>query len=133
MKELKHDNESYIITIRRKGDEPAAHKISSSAPRMATRTYESEPAGRTSVLRDPQIEYESLSSDGTEITAPLPGIIVAVKVKAGDIVREGQEVAVLEAMKMENSIESPRSGTVLSISVSVGDTVKEGTVLIIIA
>ncbi len=65
----------------------------------------------------------------TEISAPLPGIIVDIKVKAGDTVREGQELAVLEAMKMENSIESTKAGTVRSISVSPGDTVSEGTII----
>ncbi len=124
MKELKHDSESYIITIRRKGHQsPVAQTITSTASLI-----------KPTVLRDPQVEYESGSSstETTEIIAPLPGIIVAINVKVGDIVREGQELAVLEAMKMENSIESPRSGTVRSIHVSTGDTVSEGKVIITI-
>ncbi len=129
MNELKHDSESYIITIRRKGQQAAAAQTiaPSAAPRMKPMVHEHE----SSDLNEPQAPYSAASGGApTKITAPLPGIIVALKVNVGDIVNEGQELAVLEAMKMENSIESPRSGTVRSIDVSLGATVSEGKVLI---
>ena len=72
------------------------------------------------------------SAASRTITSPLPGVILSINVKVGDTVIPGQEIAVLEAMKMENSIESTTSGTVTSIHVSKGDTVKEGVVLITI-
>lgn len=70
----------------------------------------------------------AVSKDGT-IKAPLPGVMVSVKVKAGDIVETGSELAVLEAMKMENTIESEYEGTVTEVYVSKGDSVLEGTPL----
>ena len=60
---------------------------------------------------------------GKAVTAPLPGNIVGISVKVGDTVKAGQQVAVLEAMKMENTIESPVAGTVTAIHVNVGDSV----------
>ncbi len=69
---------------------------------------------------------------GDVITSPLSGIIVGVPVKVGDIVKEGQEVAVLEAMKMENSIEATSGGTVTAVHVKEGDTVPEGAAIVTI-
>jgi biotin carboxyl carrier protein len=61
------------------------------------------------------------------------GIVFKLKVKVGDKVTKNQEVAVLEAMKMENSIVSPCDGTVTSIAVKEQDSVTEGQVLMTIA
>ena len=69
---------------------------------------------------------------GKPVNSPLPGVIVGVKVKVGDSVKEGQVVAVLEAMKMENEIQTECAGTVLSINVSQGDSVLEGAPIVTI-
>jgi glutaconyl-CoA/methylmalonyl-CoA decarboxylase subunit gamma len=66
------------------------------------------------------------------IKSPLPGTILEIYVKVGDIVSVGQKLLVLEAMKMENSIDSDKDGKVLSISVNKGDSVMEGDVIITI-
>lgn len=70
---------------------------------------------------------------GKAVTSPLPGVIIAVKVNVGDTVKVGQEVAVLEAMKMENSIEADCAGTVTAIHVAKGDSVLEGASIVTIA
>ena len=67
-----------------------------------------------------------------KVVAPLPGRVVAVKVKAGDAVAAGQEVVVLEAMKMENSITSDYAGTVVEVLVAEGDNVASDAVLVTI-
>ena len=69
---------------------------------------------------------------GKAVTSPLPGVIIAVKVNVGDTVKAGQEVAVLEAMKMENSIEATHDGTVTAINVAKGDSVLEGAPIVTI-
>jgi glutaconyl-CoA/methylmalonyl-CoA decarboxylase subunit gamma len=66
------------------------------------------------------------------VRSPLPGIILEMHVKVGDMVKTGQKLLTLEAMKMENSIDSDKDGKVLSINVSKGDAVMEGDVLITI-
>lgn len=70
-------------------------------------------------------------SDGV-ITAPMQGTIVKVRVKAGDSVREGDAICVLEAMKMENEVSTPNSGEVVDLRVQAGDTVAPGQVIAIV-
>ncbi|NMW22239.1 MAG: biotin attachment protein [Chlorobiaceae bacterium] len=72
------------------------------------------------------------SSPGTPVVAVMPGNIHSISVKVGDEVKEGEEVAVIEAMKMENQIKSPCSGRALTISVDQGATVAIGDVLMTI-
>jgi len=73
------------------------------------------------------------SADGTErVTAPMQGTIVKAAVKAGDVVKAGDLLIVLEAMKMENHINSPRDGTIAEVNVKAGQNVETGTVLIVV-
>jgi biotin carboxyl carrier protein len=69
---------------------------------------------------------------GNAVKAPLPGTINAINVKVGDTVAVGDIVIVLEAMKMQNNIESEYAGTVTSITVNQGDSVMEGAVMMTI-
>ena len=69
---------------------------------------------------------------GNPVKAPLPGTVTEIKVQVGQQVNVGDIVLVLEAMKMQNNIESEFSGTVTSITVKQGETVMEGTVLMTI-
>lgn len=70
------------------------------------------------------------TAGSVKIEAPMPGTVLKMNVKVGDTVSEGQAVAVLEAMKMENDIVAPSAGTVASVNVSVGDSVNSGDVLV---
>lgn len=72
------------------------------------------------------------SGSGKPINSPLPGVIVGIKVKVGDKVKAGQVVAMLEAMKMENEIQSEYDGIVLSVNVSQGDSILEGAPIVTI-
>ena len=69
---------------------------------------------------------------GEAVNAPMPGNILKVNVKAGDAVKEGQVLVVLEAMKMENEIMAPKAGTVTQVLVSKGSTVDTGAPLVVI-
>ena len=70
---------------------------------------------------------------GNSVNAPMPGLILKVLVKTGDKVAVGQKVAVMEAMKMENDINTTIAGTVAEIRVAEGANVKEHDPLIVIA
>lgn len=70
---------------------------------------------------------------GVTVNSPLPGVILEVSVKEGDVVKKGQKVMLLEAMKMENVIEATADGTVTSIKVNKGDSILEGAPLLTIA
>ena len=69
---------------------------------------------------------------GEQVTSPMPGNILAVNVAAGDTVRKGQVLMILEAMKMENEIMCPCDGKIVSVSVTKGATVESGTLLCVI-
>ena len=69
---------------------------------------------------------------GESVKAPMPGNILRVAVKAGDTVKEGQLLCVLEAMKMENEIYAPCAGTVSAVPVAKGSTVNTGDLLVAI-
>jgi len=86
------------------------------------------PAGSPAVSAKSKPAVQAGSSK--VLTAPLPGVIVAVLVKPGDAISHGQELCTLEAMKMKNAIKSNREGTVESIEVNVGDQVGHGQVLL---
>ena len=72
------------------------------------------------------------AGSGKPINSPLPGVIVGIKVKVGDKVKAGQVVAMLEAMKMENEIQSEYDGVVVSVNVSQGDSILEGAPIVTI-
>ena len=66
------------------------------------------------------------------VKSPLPGVILDIKVNVGDAVKKGQTIIILEAMKMENSINADKDGKIAAINVSKGESVLEGTDLVII-
>lgn len=70
---------------------------------------------------------------GEPVNAPMPGNILRVEVKQGDVIKAGQLLVVLEAMKMENEILAPKDGTVAQVVVSKGSTVETGSPLIVLA
>jgi biotin carboxyl carrier protein len=67
---------------------------------------------------------------GTTLSAPMPGVILEVGVQIGDAVKRGQQVAVLEAMKMKNSIKSPRDGVIADVCIAAGQAVGHGDALV---
>jgi biotin carboxyl carrier protein len=69
------------------------------------------------------------ASAASAITAPIPGVIIAVAVQAGATVRAGEELCTLEAMKMNNTIRAPRDGRISGVAVSVGQSVRQRQVL----
>lgn len=68
--------------------------------------------------------------DAHPVTAPLPGNIMEIKVKPGDIIEKGQLLMIMEAMKMENQVLADRKGVVENISVQPGDAVLQGDILL---
>jgi biotin carboxyl carrier protein len=64
------------------------------------------------------------------IKAPMPGLIIDLKIKPGDAVKAGDPLLILEAMKMENILKAPGDGTVKNVKVKKGDSVEKGQVMI---
>ena len=70
---------------------------------------------------------------GERVNAPMPGNILKIAVNAGDKVKAGQILVILEAMKMENEIVAPKAGTVAQVVVKVGEKVDTGATLVVLA
>lgn len=74
----------------------------------------------------------AIPANATKVSAPMPGKIVAVKVAVGQTIKEGDLVAVLEAMKMENEVFAPQGGTIASVNVTTGAMVETNDVIVTI-
>ena len=86
---------------------------------------------RYSFTRAAAFAWESKdATGGNQIIAPMPGRIVLVKTKAGDVVEQGQELLVMEAMKMELALKAPRAGTIESVNAMQGEFVEADAVLV---
>lgn len=109
---------SYTATIRPLSTLPQRTLATPSSPTMAT----PRPL--------PPSAHSSGSSAVDHIITPLPGLVAAVLVEVGQLVEVGTPLAVVEAMKMENSVPSPRSGTVLEVLVVVGQELAVGDALV---
>lgn len=118
------NDQRYEVTVEEKGcviSGVVADPISVTAPVPANQA-----------VAPPAIPPLSKESASGNITAPMPSKVVAVNVKAGNQVKKGQVLLVLEAMKMENEIIAPAAGTVKEVHVSEGSNVNVGEPLITI-
>ena len=75
-------------------------------------------------------QYEAVASADASVRSPLPGKIIDLRVKAGDMVSKGQPLLVLEAMKMEHTLTAPADGKIKSVRYAVGEQVAEGADLV---
>ena len=81
----------------------------------------------------PAAAPRKVAAGANSVTAPLPGSVIAVKVKAGDAVKAGQQLLIIEAMKMENEVLAPADGTVSAVHVAAGQAVQQGDALVDLA
>ena len=109
---------------------PAPQATFTAAPAVTPQA--TAPAPQTAAQATQTATASAPQGKGEVVTAPLPGVILDIKVKVGDVVKAGQTVAVLEAMKMENEIEATASGTVTAVNAGKGDSVLEGAAIITI-
>lgn len=80
----------------------------------------------------PVVSRPVVAATAGALRSPLPGVILDVKCKVGDTVKRGQTIIILEAMKMENSINADRDGSIIEIKVNKGDSVLESAELVVI-
>ena len=99
---------------------PVAAPAPQAAPVPAAQPVAAAPAAAT------------VAGNGTQIKAPMPGTILSVNVSAGQSVKSGDTLMILEAMKMENEILAPEDGVVSSVAINAGATVNSGDLLVVI-
>lgn len=144
---MKINGNDYAVTIKNMEDNVAEVEVNGSlykvdvegvqAPRVVKTPKivpaSTAPSGSTAkVTAEMSSPAATASVVGGNIKSPLPGTILDVMVREGDVVKIGQRLMLLEAMKMENNIDADRDGKVIAIKVRKGDSVLEGDVLITI-
>jgi glutaconyl-CoA/methylmalonyl-CoA decarboxylase subunit gamma len=138
---LKINDNSYDIEIKKAGDAQVDVEVNGNSYNVEVTHAMKEVKTPVIVINPtvPSTDYHpstaktnSPAPKGGTFTAPLPGNIIDVLIKEGDYVTMGQRVIVLEAMKMENNIDSDKEGKVVSVKVQKGDSVMEGDPLIVI-
>jgi biotin carboxyl carrier protein len=106
------------------------------SPAAATETAPQPAAPRAAAAPRPAATPRGASPSpcadgtGTTVSAPIPGVIISIAVKPGDKVSKGQELCVLEAMKMKNAIRANRDGQIGTVHAAVGQSVQKGFVLV---
>ena len=110
----------YKVTVNGTAYEIELEELTGAAPAAATAAPVPPPAPAAA------------PAGGEQVTSPMPGTILAINVAAGDTVKRGQVLMVLEAMKMENEIMCPCDGKVVSVNTSKGSSVESGTLLCVI-
>lgn len=106
---------------------------SSSAPRAAAPVKKAAPkaAPAKKVAPAKKAPAAAVPAGANTVTAPMPGTVLSINVAEGDVVKNGQVLLILEAMKMENEIMAPADGTIASIQIASGASVSSGDVLIV--
>ncbi len=116
------NGQEYTVELKELGRKPMTMTSSASAPAPAAPAKTPERATAAAAPRS--------GGDSQSVQAPLPGLIIDIMVNENDSVKAGQNLLLMEAMKMENQIPAPYDGTVKCIHVKKGDSVSEGDVLI---
>ena len=120
---------NYTITVNGKVYEVTVEEGFSGQTQNAAAPV-SAPAAPSSAPKAPAAPaLQAAAAGAITVSAPMPGKILDVRVSAGQAVKRGDVLMILEAMKMENEIVSPQDGTVASIQVSVGSAVEAGDTL----
>lgn len=119
------NGKSYEIEVEalKEGEAKAAASFAK-APVAAAPSVKAAPAAPAA-----KASAAPVSGGAGSVSAPMPGTILRVNKAAGDAVKAGEAVVVLEAMKMENDISSPKDGVIKAIAVNKGDTVASGQFL----
>ena len=112
----------YRVTVNGTAYEIELEELTGAAPAPAAATAAPAPAPAPAAA----------PAGGEQVTSPMPGTILSINVAAGDTVKRGQVLMVLEAMKMENEIMCPCDGKIASVNTSKGASVEYGTLLCVI-
>ena len=133
-----YDMKRFNVTVNGKAYDVAVEEVEGNTPvaPIPASAPSAQPAPQVATpvepVKAPAQDTSTVAGEGTKIDAPMPGTILDVKVSVGDMVKRGQAVVVLEAMKMENDIVATCDGKITSILVNKGDTVNSSDPLVTI-
>ena len=123
------EGKTALLTVNDIPYEVEVEGLTTNPTRMSTKPTIQQPVMQSEV---PVTKPAPTSGNAYPMKAPLPGVILEMAVKEGDTIKQGQLLFMLEAMKMENNIESDREGVIEKINYHKGDSVLEGDVVLTI-
>jgi biotin carboxyl carrier protein len=131
--EISHvHNNTYLLKCGNNYFEIVADKVNNEHFSLLLNGYHFDAVVRTT-LQEKAIrlleEAQTSAHFQVEVKAPMPGMILKVKKKQGEVISKGESVIILEAMKMENDLRAPASGTITGIKVEEGKAVEKGVIL----
>ncbi|MBR6531326.1 MAG: biotin/lipoyl-binding protein [Clostridia bacterium] len=126
----------YVVTLNGKNYAVEVNETEAVVTSVSDAVYAPAPVAAPAPAAAPAPEAapapQAVSAEGTQIVAPMPGSIININVSAGQAIKAGDVLIVLEAMKMENDITAPCDGVVKQIVTSKGATVNTDDVLMVI-
>lgn len=131
---IKINEKEYLVEMEELGTAPGAGFIAAPAAAPAAATV-AAPAAAPAPVAAPVAAPAPVvpTGEGLTMDAPMPGNILDVQVKVGDVVKENQVLVILEAMKMENEIVAPKAGTITAVYVTKGSPIDVGAPIVTIA
>jgi biotin carboxyl carrier protein len=126
--EVRVDDQVFQVELERTG--PVSAPAAAAAPVLPAPSPVPAASARPAAEQPKAPPPPPAAGSGKNITAPMPGMVLAVRVKDGDRIHRGQEVCLLESMKMELNIMATADAVVKKVCVAVGQSVVHGTVLV---
>jgi biotin carboxyl carrier protein len=129
-------NKSYVVEIEDINARPVIAHVEGQRFEVIPDTNpvgsESKPEVRKEATEIKSFDFRNNGSNKNinEMTAPLPGVVIELFVKAGNVIEAGQVIVIIEAMKMKNSIRSTRAGKISEVLISVNQTVAHKQILV---
>ena len=118
----------YRITLDGKVYEMEIERLDGSEA-VQKKTPAAKPAQASAPVKPSPAAASTQPAAGNAVVSPMPGTIIKVYAAAGETVKKGQSILVLEAMKMENEIVAPKDGKIAALHVAQGDAVQGGAAL----
>jgi len=118
----------FLIKVSGQQYEVEVEEVKSAPTTSKTVLHSSVPAAATTAAKS----VSAPVNGSAKVSAPMPGNILRINVKVGDVVKKGQALLILEAMKMENEISAPADGKIADIKAVIGGSVAAGQLLVVL-
>jgi glutaconyl-CoA/methylmalonyl-CoA decarboxylase subunit gamma len=124
------NGEVYEVEVEELGNDGAVAPVQSRPAAKPAPAPARKPAAKAAPKQAKKVT--SVSAGAASVTAPMPGVVLDVKVSEGQSVKKNDVIMILEAMKMENEVMAPQDGVIESVAVSKGSNVNAGDIMIVI-
>ncbi len=126
------NGKQYEVDVEEVGGAPSMARPASPAPVAAAPVAQATPVAAAQPAAPAPAASANIPEGGIRIESPMPGTILDIRVNVGDMVKTGDILLILEAMKMENEIMAPSEGRILAVGPTKGASVNSGELLVVI-